>query len=285
MKITILGSGGSTTIPRAFCSCSICQEARIIQGPFRRTGPGIFVHGIDLLIDTSEDIREQIERFSIPRIRRCFYSHWHPDHSSGHRIFQSNLDYKSSPGVSHQTEVILSSEVWSDFQTYLGLADAFKYYCSQGIVRLSVYENWTKFPIEDVMVTLVPMDNGMNCGILLEQQSRRILIAPDEIKGWRPPAMLGNLDLVVLSIGICQPNPLTKKWAISRDHPVLKSDLTFEEVVQFVAKDLKPSVAVLTHIEEPDTLSYSDFIKVENQLNIGSKTKFIIAYDGLELEV
>jgi len=40
--------------------------------------PSIFVHGPNVLIDTPEEIKEQINRSRITEIQAGFYSHWHP---------------------------------------------------------------------------------------------------------------------------------------------------------------------------------------------------------------
>ena len=59
MQIEILGSGGAITTPRPGCHCLVCVEARAKGVPYSRTGPSLFVHGLDVLIDTPEEIKEQ----------------------------------------------------------------------------------------------------------------------------------------------------------------------------------------------------------------------------------
>ncbi|MCD4684507.1 MAG: hypothetical protein K8S97_01035 [Anaerolineae bacterium] len=62
MQIEILGSGGAVTTPRPLCDCRICVEARQKGIPYSRTGPSIFVHGPDVLIDTPEESKLQLDR-------------------------------------------------------------------------------------------------------------------------------------------------------------------------------------------------------------------------------
>ena len=57
--------------------------------PYARTGPSLFLHGQDVLIDTPEESREQLNRAGIGSVRACLYSHWHPDHVMGRRVFES----------------------------------------------------------------------------------------------------------------------------------------------------------------------------------------------------
>jgi phosphoribosyl 1,2-cyclic phosphate phosphodiesterase len=55
VRVEILGSGGAVTIPRPGCGCRVCVEAREKGVPYARTGPSVFVHGPDVLIDTPEE--------------------------------------------------------------------------------------------------------------------------------------------------------------------------------------------------------------------------------------
>ena len=65
MKVEILGSGGAVSTPRPACSCRVCAEARREGIPYSRGGPSLFVHGPDVLVDTPEDIKAQLNRSRI----------------------------------------------------------------------------------------------------------------------------------------------------------------------------------------------------------------------------
>lgn len=54
MRIEFLGTGGAITTPRPGCACRVCAEARVKGVPYSRTGPSVFIHGPDVLIDTPE---------------------------------------------------------------------------------------------------------------------------------------------------------------------------------------------------------------------------------------
>ncbi len=75
MKVEILGSGGAATIPRPGCACRVCAEARARGWPYTRTGPSTFVHGPNVVFDTPEESKAQIERAGLGEIAACFYSH------------------------------------------------------------------------------------------------------------------------------------------------------------------------------------------------------------------
>jgi phosphoribosyl 1,2-cyclic phosphate phosphodiesterase len=62
-----------------------------------RMGPSVFVHGPDVLIDTPEESRLQLARSGITRVGAALYSHWHPDHTAGRRMWEMNFDFRGWP--------------------------------------------------------------------------------------------------------------------------------------------------------------------------------------------
>ena len=62
MKIKILGSGATQPAPRPCCDCDTCKKAKEEKIEFR-TGPSIFIEDEKILIDTPEEIRQDLEKF------------------------------------------------------------------------------------------------------------------------------------------------------------------------------------------------------------------------------
>ncbi len=81
MKFEIIGSGGCTALPKPLCRCKVCRQARDRGIPYSRYGCSLFLHDINLLIDTPEDIVHSINSSKIERIDRVIYSHLDPDHT------------------------------------------------------------------------------------------------------------------------------------------------------------------------------------------------------------
>ena len=93
--LVFLGTGGATCTPRVGCLCDICTEARRKKGRYARNGPGVFFTGIDLLLDTPEDVAHSLEREDIHHVSHLLYRHWHPDHTMGRRVLeQLNLNLR-----------------------------------------------------------------------------------------------------------------------------------------------------------------------------------------------
>ena len=117
VRVEILGSGGAATIPRPGCRCRVCVEAREIGGRSVRTGPSTFVHGPNIVFDTPEESKFQLERAGIGEIAACFYSHWHPDHTMGKRVWETrNGDFRTWPREAKQplvTDIYLPQQVAS----------------------------------------------------------------------------------------------------------------------------------------------------------------------------
>jgi len=82
MKITILGSGTSTGVPVLGCKCNVCLSEDIKD---KRSRPGILLvkNGFNLLIDASQDLRDQLLKNRIERIDGIIITHAHADHIFG----------------------------------------------------------------------------------------------------------------------------------------------------------------------------------------------------------
>src|SRR4051812_46398689 len=140
MQVEILGSGGAATIPRPGCTCRVCAEAREKGGRYARTGPSTFVHGPNILFDTPEESKFQLERARIGEIAACFYSHWHPDHTMGRRVWETrNGDFRTWPREVKRplvTDLYLPQQVAHDFGTWLGGMAHLEFMRDRGWIRI-----------------------------------------------------------------------------------------------------------------------------------------------------
>jgi phosphoribosyl 1,2-cyclic phosphate phosphodiesterase len=284
VQIEFLGSGGAIPTPRPGCACRICTEARERGVPYSRGGPSVFVHGPDLLIDTPEDIRQELNRSRVAHVPACLYSHWHPDHVAGLRIFESlNLDLWRWPHQHRCTDVYLPRQVAADFQRQHGYWEQLTYLQQLGVVRVIVLNDGDALGFGDVQVRQLRLAETYVYAFLFEGDGKRVLVAPDELRGWQPPAGLGTLDLAVLPMGIAEFDPFTGERRIDERHPVLKSEATFDQTLAIV-RGLGARRVILTHIEEPDGLSYDDLARLEARLRReGLDVSF--AYDTLLVDV
>lgn len=256
MHIEILGSGGAAPPPRPGCHCAVCDEARAKGIPYSRSGPSTFIHGANILFDTPEESREQLNRSGIDRVDACFYSHWHPDHVMGRRVFESlNWDIREWPWRPRVTEVYLPAQVAEDFRTRLAGAEHLAYLQHVGVVRVHEVPDGERVTLGDLTITPFRLATDYVYAFLVEEGDTRVLIAPDELVGWSPPASLHGVDLAILPMGMCVVDPLTGERRIAEEHPLLKEEASFSATLD-VVRALRPTRAVLSHIEEMDGLGH-----------------------------
>jgi phosphoribosyl 1,2-cyclic phosphate phosphodiesterase len=287
MRVEILGSGGATTVPRPGCGCPVCVQGRERGLPYTRTGPSAFVHGPDVLFDTPEESRLQLDRAGIGRITACVYSHWHPDHTMGRRVWETrNGDFRTWPREAKRqeaTDVYLPQQVAADFRTWLGGMAHLEFMESRGYVRVRELTDGETLELEGVTVRPFRLAEDYVYAFELGAGGRRLLLAMDELNGWSPPAELRGCQLAVLPMGICEHHPLTGERRIHPEHPILRFEATFAETLEVVDR-LEAERVVLSHVEEIDGLSYDDLLVLEEQLRSEGRP-VTFAYDGLSVEV
>jgi phosphoribosyl 1,2-cyclic phosphate phosphodiesterase len=286
MRIEFLGTGGAGTTPRPLCSCRICVEARDRGVPYSRTGPSVFVHGPDLLIDTPEEIKHQLNRSQVKRVAAVTYSHWHPDHTAGRRVLEEmNVDWRAWPRAPRSTtDVYLPAQVALDFRRQLGLWDQLEY-MRHGLGTIAVHElaDGEEFRLGDTCVRPFRLAEDYVYAFELSEGARRVLIAPDELYDWSPAGEMKGIDVAVLPMGIAEFHPLTGERVIHEDHRLLELEATFDETLAIV-RQLNAGRVYLTHLEEMDQLGYDDLAEVSARLQQdGLPVEF--AFDTLVVDV
>jgi phosphoribosyl 1,2-cyclic phosphate phosphodiesterase len=278
LRVEILGSGGAVTIPRPGCSCRVCVEAREKGRPYERTGPSVFVHGPDVLIDTPEESKSQLNRSGVRRIAAGLYSHWHPDHTAGRRMWESrNFDFRSWPRTYETTPVYVPERVWEDFEANYGLADRFRFMERQGTVKVVQVAEGQPFDVGGYRVTAVPLDAENAHAFLFEGDGERILVAMDETHRWIPPD-LGPLDVAVLPVGVFEHHPYSGERLIPEEFckpPVKKT--RYPQALE-MARALGARRTVLSHVEEMDRLSHDELVR------LGAADGWEPAYDGMVIQ-
>lgn len=266
MRLEILGSGGACPPPRPGCFCRICTEARRAGVPYYRTGPSYFLHDANLLFDTPEESVYQINRSGIRRIEAGFYSHWHPDHTMGRRLWESlHASYRTWPPEPAGSDIFLPPLVADDFEVQLGLKEHFDFMSERRWTRLRPLAPGATVVFGDITITPFPVAESYVYAFLIEERGKRILLAPDELLGWTPPDFARGVDVAVLPMGICEFHPFTGARQIAIEHPILKSEATFSQTLEIV-RALDAGEVILSHIEEGDGLSHDDLARLSMQL-------------------
>ena len=248
--------------------------------PYARTGPSVFVHGPDVLIDTPEESKQQLNRSRVTRIAAGLYSHWHPDHTSGRRVWESrNFEFRSWPRRFVTTPLYIPERVWADFEANYGLADQFRFMERQGTVEDQPARRERavrpRRHSRSRRSRSTPRTRTRSCS---RRDGKRVFVAMDETHGWTPPD-LGELDLAVLPVGVFEHHPYTGERMIPEEFckpPVQKT--RYAQALE-MARALGARRTVLTHVEEMDRVSHDELLR------LGATDGWEPAYDGLLLDV
>ena len=259
MQFTLLGSGGALRIPRACCTCKVCNEARLKGFPYKRMGQSLFLHDSSILFDTPEDINEELNNFNISEVKNIFYSHWHPDHTLGCRI----IEVLASGRKDKKTINIFMPEEQIELAFNKG-SSIFSFYESMGFCKIISLNKNEVF--KDIMISRIKLLNDFSYAFLIESQAKKVLYCPCHSISIPIIQELCNIDLMILCIGYVNK---------------LEDNITnFNRDIKKIYNELSPKKIILTHIEEVDGLSYDDFKKMEEK-----NPDFIFAYDGMKIEI
>lgn len=82
-SLRFLGSSDSQGVPRWWCRCNVCEEART-TGINNRTRPSVIIEGSErTLIDAAPEFRQQVLRENITSLDALLITHAHNDHILG----------------------------------------------------------------------------------------------------------------------------------------------------------------------------------------------------------
>lgn len=283
MRVEFLGTGGAITTPKPGCTCPVCVQARKEGIPYSRGGPSLFIHGPNVLIDTPEEIKQQLNRSEVTEIAACFYSHWHPDHVMGRRVWEMNHDWRHYPTQDKQTDIYLPQQVALDFRQRLGTWEHLAFLEQSKLIRLIQLTDGDAVTLNSTQIRPFRLAEDYVYAFLFAGEGKRVLVIPDELFGWQPTEDVKGVDLAILPMGVVEFDPFTKARIIPENHPVLKSEATFQQTLE-VVKQLHAKRVVLTHIEEPDRLGYDDLRLLEEKLR-SEGLNIDFAYDTLVIDV
>ena len=284
MQIEFLGTGGAIATPVPGMLDPMNVKARTLGVPYSRYGPCIFVHGPDLLIDTPEEARLALDRASIAHVPNCIYSHWHPDHVLGRRIFELNRDWGKWPDHPFCTQVYLPQQVAVDARLHQGLYETLSFLQSKGLLALHEMIDGESITLNGVMVSPFRLAQDYAYAYMLCDNGQRVLIAPDELYAWEPPDFLHKVDLAVLPTGVFEINPRTGSRRIPANHPIFDSEATFAQTLAMV-EQIQPERVIFTHIEAVDMIDHDELQVLARELTAtGKYGEVTFAWDTLRVQ-
>ncbi|MCH4886203.1 MBL fold metallo-hydrolase [Acidaminobacter sp. JC074] len=278
MKIEIIGSGGCVSLPKPLCSCKVCEEARMKGRPYSRYGPSIFVHDINLLIDTPEDICHAINASSIKKIEAVAYSHMDPDHILGFRVFEQLrlnwFDVGLNIKCDNPINVYARAEVMEDLNKIQSKYGPYLDYYEKGR-NLIKRQSLDKKVFDQITMTLIPV--GGASVFVFEDKKHKVIYAPCDVKPFPDNELFFGADVMIIGNTVIG-ETLKDGYILPEDSFMRKELFDLDQIM-----DLKDRYdihhVIMTHLEEDWGKSYDDYKVLENQY-VGLS----FAYDSMMID-
>lgn len=258
MKITILGCGHSLGVPVIGCNCAVC----ISENPKNkrlRVSVLLEINGMNIVIDTSPDFRQQMLLANIKKIDAVLYTHDHADHTHG-------LDDLRQFNVL-QDDVI---PVYSNAEILASLQKRFAY-------------AFLPKPVENAMFR-----PSLTANILPDIETHEFMIGKTKIVafkqqhgkghtlGYRVGDFAYSTDVNMLSETAFETLAGVKYWVVDcLRHAPSYSHSHLERTLEWVER-VKPQQAILTHMAHE-----FDY----NTLSTELPTGVVAGYDGMVIEI
>ncbi len=294
MEVLFLGSSGATLTPRVGCSCRICARARERGGRDVRSGPSLYLTASSggpspdrpgILVDTPEEIHAALLRWRVERVDAVIYTHWHPDHTAGMRLFEHlNMDWlaEGGPRPHRTTPVYVPERVLQDFQAHHGLMEKLLYLEGRELLKIHVLQAGQEFSVAGLTLRAFPMANPELWTYEVREGARRAVLAVDDTQGYVPEEFLAEADLAVLETGWFERGPDGRRL-LPEGWPSLELEASFEESLR-IASRLRARRTVFTHIEEINQRTPEEYDKLARSPEL-SALRGSFAYDGLRIRV
>jgi phosphoribosyl 1,2-cyclic phosphate phosphodiesterase len=277
MEINILGSGGINPPPRPGCQCRICKQARTEGAPFYRTGSSFFIYNESLLINTPEDIRQQLNRENIDMVENLFLPDWRPEHTLGLSILEKlNCD------------AVISAPIWDSINVYIpseiGRQDFFhkllrKYEDELGIIKTVLMSDCQILEIGALRVLPVKFDSADGFYFVIYDNGAKIVYVPSRYSELNPVSEAYDADLFIVPCHFWEDKTVFKREIVNSS---IKEEASFERVLND-AESFRARKIVVTGIEEDFGMSYRG-LKILPDLKY-KHWNLEFAYDGMRISL
>lgn len=253
-KVTVLGSGTSQGVPVIACDCDVCLSTNP-KDKRLRSSVMITINGLNYVIDTGPDFRQQMLRENVQELEAILFTHQHKDHLAGLDDVRA-FNFKQEKDMRVYCDERVNEALHREFDY---IFSSFKY---PGIPRL------------DIRVidknSIIPIYKGGEIKVIEAMHYKLPVMGfrykdfsyITDAKTFSPDEVEKLKDSKILFIN-----------ALRREEHL--SHFNLEEALDFI-KQVKPERAYLTHISH--LLGKHEDVQQELPDNV------FLAYDGLVLE-
>jgi phosphoribosyl 1,2-cyclic phosphate phosphodiesterase len=253
MQITFLGTGTSQGVPLIACECSVCSSANE-KDKRLRSSILVQLQGLDIVVDSGPDFRQQILRSGIKKLDALLFTHAHKDHIAGMDDIRG-FNFKMKTAV----------DVYCTEQVEKQMHQEFHYIFSEikypGIPELSIHRIDKNSHIDVKGMHIQPIEvMHYKLPVLGFRFHDFVYITDANFISETEKLKLKGCDTLVLN-------------ALRREQHV--SHFSLQEALDLIA-ELKPKRTYLTHISHQ--LGLHDEVSNELPPNV------FLAYDTLQIE-
>ncbi|HWR12269.1 MAG TPA: MBL fold metallo-hydrolase [Rectinemataceae bacterium] len=274
MILKYLGTAAAEGVPAVFCNCRICREARVLKGKNVRTRSQALVNG-DLLIDLPPDtyMHYIAYDFNLPDITELLVTHSHTDH-----FYATELEMRCSPLAYPEPPVMriyCNEAVEKKFRRFM--PDTYHVEKNFAIVRAVPF-----VPLAIGGYTVVPLlashDKAEECLLYLISEGEKTILYGND-SGVFPEATFSFLEKCGKHIDLASFDCTLQSWREGTNHMGLGDAAETRDRLKAMSVIDDNTLCVLNHFSHNGLWSYARM--KEEALKEG----FIVAYDGLTLEV
>lgn len=208
------------------------------------------------MIDTPEDINEELNSHRVHSVDHIFYSHWHPDHTLGCRIIETLMDGKDKHIDVHIPVSGINIEINNNsILEYYNIMGFSKVICSNEDVHIG-----------STRIRKIRLMNEFAYAFLIFEGSKSVLFCPCHAMHIPYLPELYHVDLMIISKGYS--TILNDEWT------------NFNRDTLRIINELQPKRTIITHIEETDGIGYDEYKVIEKTLR-----NIEFGYDGQVIEV
>lgn len=278
MKFNLLGTGGVTPIPKPCCNCELCVNARKSGLKDYQTGPSMFVYDDNILFDTPEEIRFQLNRENIEKVENVILTHWHPDHTQGIRIVeQINFNHIKERAEEKPINLYIAEKQLEMFKKF-SCGNMLSYYESKGIIKIIYLKHNEPIQLKNTTITpyYIPKTEGYYFLVEDNKNGKKLIYAPCEYQELPVYNEIKDIDVLIAHCLYFE----NKRIGSGVDYS--ETEDSFEKML-LDSKKMEAKKILITHIEEAFQLTI-------NQLNQEAKKYYEnynieFAKDGYKMEL
>lgn len=280
-----LGTGAGEGIPDPFCSCRICENARLVRGKEIRTRSSFMIDD-ETVIDLGADYLAQSVFYSVPftRLKNVLFTHMHDDHIDHTFIWERFVKRSGGDFPLNIFIVGEAEDYFNDFYFSSRVTSGSSFFANPKNIIINRLEFGEKYKIGNYFATPLKGNHSTAfeknaANYLLEKGERLLYYAVDS--GWFLDETVSSLSDRHLDffIGECTV-PAENRNKESDNHMDITLCLkNLDRLYSFGAIDENTKI-YLTHIAPSDRThaELSDFMA-----HINKPYKVNVAYDSLEI--